>query len=130
MKRVSSVLSLILAYGVLSGQAPTASADELDPIKASPQTTRVLLENEWVRVLEAKVPPGGREPKHSHRPGVAIFLTDTDVESKAFPSEAVSRLQPKAGTATWNDARVHEVNNVGKTPVHVILVELKKDDRS
>lgn len=125
MKRLP--LGLLLTAGFLIGLA--ALADELDPVKVSPQTTKVLLENDWVRVLEAKVPPGGQEPKHRHPPGVTVFLTDIEIESTAFPEGVVSRQQRKASEAAWGDVRTHAVKNIGKTPVHAILVELKKLDQ-
>src|SRR5713226_2945191 len=85
MKRLSFISGLLLTFGLLIWLAAAAPADELDPVKVSPQTTKVLFENDWVRVLEAKVPPGGQEPKHRHLPGVAVFLTDIEIENTAFP---------------------------------------------
>jgi hypothetical protein len=129
MKWLLLASTLVFAYGLMTLPAYAALPDELDPVKVSPQTAKVLFENEWVRVLEAKVPPGGQEPKHRHPPGLTVFLTDIEIESTAFPEGVVSRQQRKSGEVAWGDVRVHAVKNIGKTPVHAILVELKKVDQ-
>jgi quercetin dioxygenase-like cupin family protein len=47
--------------------------DELDAVVAAPNSHRVVFENEKVRVLEVSVPPGTREPEHTHRwPSVVV----------------------------------------------------------
>ena len=125
MKRLPLAWALVAATGLLILHASAAPQDDLDPVKVSPQTVKVLFENEWVRVLEAKVPPSGHEPKHRHLPGVAVFLTHLEVESVSFPDGKVAKTHRKFGAALWHEPTVHEVRNVGKTPVHTIRVELK-----
>ncbi len=39
----------------------------MDAVVAAPESHRVLLENEDVRVLEVTIPAGHREPEHTHR---------------------------------------------------------------
>ncbi len=105
---------------------PTAtSQEELDPVKVAADTHRLLLDNRFVRVIEAKVPPGKVEPKHRHSHSVVIYLADYEVEMKSFPDGKVARAQRRNGTVSWSEAVVHEVRNIGKTPSHAIRVELK-----
>jgi hypothetical protein len=49
--------------------------DELDAVRAAPNSHKVLFENSMVRVLEVRVPPGTKEPFHHHRwPSIFISL--------------------------------------------------------
>ena len=49
---------------------------DLDPLKVTPQTHKLLFENQFVRVIESKVPAGETEPKHGHPRSVTVYLTD------------------------------------------------------
>ena len=53
---------LAVAVSASLSQVP----NPLDPLKVCPDTHKLLFENAVVRVIEAKVPPGQTEPKHSH----------------------------------------------------------------
>src|SRR5690348_6023675 len=49
--------------------------DELDAVRAAPDSHKVLFDNSIVRVLEVRVPPGTKEPFHIHRwPSIFIYL--------------------------------------------------------
>jgi anti-sigma factor RsiW len=85
----------------------------------------LLFQNALVRVIEAKVPAGKIEPRHSHPHGLTVYLADYEVETKTVPDNKAIRLQRKFGTVTWSEAVVHEVRNVGKTAAHAIRIELK-----
>jgi hypothetical protein len=66
--------------------------EQLDPLKIMPGTHRSLFENEFVRVIESKVPAGGAEPKHSHPHCVTISMADFDAEIKTFPARRVAYI--------------------------------------
>ena len=112
---------LAVAVSASLSQAP----NPLDPLMVCPDTHKLLFENAVVRVIEAKVPPGQTEPKHSHPRGITVYLADYDVETKTIPDNRVSRAQRKFGTVSWSEAVVHEVKNTGKTNSHAIRIELK-----
>jgi len=97
----------------------------LDPLKVTPQTHKLLFENQFVRLIESKAPTGGTEPKHEHPHSVTVYLADSDAEIKTFPDGKTSRVHRKAGTAGWSEATVHEIKNVGATSSHTIRIELK-----
>lgn len=88
-------------------------------------THKLLFENNFVRVIEAKVPAGKTEPRHKHPRGVTVYLASYEIEQKTFPDQKLARAQRKFGTVTWSDAVVHEVRNVGKTESYSVRVELK-----
>lgn len=104
---------------------PASSQENLDPLKVAADTHRLLYENALVRVISARVPAGKIEPKHRHPHGVTVYLADYEIENKNFPDGKVTRAQRKTGTATWSEATVHEIKNVGKTELFSIRVELK-----
>ena len=113
-----------MAVGLIAGRSGSAQ-DDLDPVKLMPDTHKVLFENAFVRVIEGRVPAGGFEPKHRHPHCVLVNLAEFDVEVKAYPDEKWNRMHRTFGTATWNEATVHEVRNVGSVPTHTVRIELR-----
>jgi hypothetical protein len=88
--------------------------DSLDALVAAPEHHSVLLENDRVRVLEARVEAGQTVPVHTHRwPGVQYVVSFADfvrrdgdgqvlVDSRAmdFPREGSIVLVVRAGSST------------------------------
>jgi hypothetical protein len=107
------------------GRLLHAQDKELDPLKVTPATHKLLFENQFVRVIESKAPAGETEPKHEHPHSVTVYLADADSEIRTFPDGKTNRVHRKAGTAAWSEAVVHEIKNVGATPSHTIRIELK-----
>jgi len=114
----------IAASGVF-GHLLQAQDKDLDPLKVTPRTHKLLFENQFVRVIESKVQTGGTEPKHGHPHSVTVYLADADTEIKTFPDGKSSLVHRTAGTAGWSEATVHEIKNVGATSSHTIRIELK-----
>jgi quercetin dioxygenase-like cupin family protein len=57
-------------------QNPQQWPDELDALIAAPQHHILLFENEAVRVLDTRIPPGQTVPLHTHRwPGTLYILS-------------------------------------------------------
>jgi hypothetical protein len=73
-----------IAIGIFVGRS-TAAQDDLDLVRLMPDTHKVIFENSFVRVVEGRIPAGGREIKHRHPHNVLVFLADFDAEIKAFP---------------------------------------------
>ena len=107
------------------GHLLQAQDRDLDPLKVTPQTHKLLFENQFVRVIESNVQAGGTEPKHEHPHSVTVYLADSDAEIKTFPDGKTRRVHRTAGTAGWSEGIVHEIKNVGATPSHTIRIELK-----
>lgn len=89
-----------------------------------PETQKVILENQFVRVFEIRVPPGVAEAMHSHGRGLTIALSDYDNETKT-PDGRVNHGHSKFGDVRWAEPVTHEARNVGSTEQHVIRIELK-----
>lgn len=123
MNRRQLILST-LGIGSALGRLVRAQ-DNLDPLKIMPNTHKLLFENQFVRVIDSRVPAGAEEAKHGHPHCVTVYLADVEFESKALPDGKTTRARRTAGTAEWSDATVHEVRNVGSTASHNIRIELK-----
>lgn len=100
------------------------SAD-VDPVTVSPESFSVLLENDQVRVVEYVLQPGQRDAWHTHPPKVSYVvdggtLRITTEDGQSFLTEE------HTGSAVWMDALgLHFAENVGETPVRIVLMEVK-----
>jgi hypothetical protein len=121
---------------VASAQSPHETwpyPDSLDAMIAAPNSHRVLLENDRVRVLEVTIPPHGKEPVHTHRWSSVMYM---DVPSKfryfdahgkaLFESGSDNRAAMKPMTMWFKPEEPHSVENLTDVPFHGIRVELKK----
>jgi hypothetical protein len=119
------VLLTLVIVGVTLATRATASQDDLDVLKVIPQNYRLVLDNAFVRVIEARIPPGTVEPPHRHFRGVSVCMGDYVIEHLATPESQWVRSQRKAGDVYWSESSVHQTRNVGTTPSHTIRIELK-----
>ena len=110
---------VLLARPVISQQ------DDQDVLKVIPENYTLLFENAFVRVIEARVPPGTEEKPHRHMRGVSVCMTEYTVESRILPDGQWVRSDRKHGTVYWSESSLHILRNVGKTTSHTIRVELK-----
>ena len=126
MKRREVLVAILksIAIGIVANQS-TAAQEDLDPVKLMPDTHKLVFENSFVRVVESRVPADGREIKHRHPKNVTVFLADFDAETRTFPVGKWTPIHRTFGTATWNEATVHEAKIGANAPSHTIRVELK-----
>ncbi len=109
---------------LVAGPALSQSPDQ-DVLKVIPENYTLLFENAFVRVIEARVPPGAEEKPHRHMRGVSVCMTEYTVESRILPDGAWVRSDRKLGTVYWSESSLHILRNVGKTTSHTIRIELK-----
>jgi quercetin dioxygenase-like cupin family protein len=115
----------VLVSFAFADQAPTIRPVPVDAVSASPDRFKVLLENPHVRVVEYVLLPGERDHWHTHPPKVSYVVSGgtlriTTEEGQSFLTDE------KTGSATWMDALGrHYGQNVGKTAVRIVLVEIK-----
>lgn len=127
IRSVKRTLVLAAAAGVLLIVARPAMSQQgdQDVLAVIPENYKLLYENAFVRVIEARVPPGTEEKPHRHMRGVSICMTEYTVESRILPDGAWVRSDRKHGTVYWSESSLHVLRNVGKTTSHTIRVELK-----
>ena len=124
MKRLL-VLGTAAALIIVVARPAVSQNDDQDVLKVIPENYKLLFENSFVRVIEARVPPGTEEKPHRHMRGVSICMTEYTVESRLLPDGQWTRSDRKHGTVYWSESSLHVLRNVGKTTSHTIRVELK-----
>ena len=102
-----------------------SAAAAQDVMKVAPESHKVLLENDQVRVLRVHMKPGDKAPMHSHPHNVAYFLTDARVKI-TLPNGKTEERNLKAGSSNWSEATTHAAENIGTTELEEIQIELKK----
>jgi quercetin dioxygenase-like cupin family protein len=108
----------------LKGAATPGAALAQDPVKVAPDTHKVLLENDRVRVLEFRGKPGEKTPMHSHPASVGYALSGGKIKF-TYPDGKTEERENKEGAARWNEAVTHAAENVGTTELHLVQIELK-----
>ena len=105
----------------------------LDALIAAPRHHTLLFENDVVRVLETKVPPGETTAVHTHCWPATLYVVSAsdfvrrDDAGKVLLDTRIARAKGKAGDAAWSPPLgPHTLENVGTTLIHVINVEVKK----
>jgi quercetin dioxygenase-like cupin family protein len=121
MNKLKSVARLV-ALLFLAG---SASVRAQDPAVVNADTIHVTLENTRVRVLEAKLPPGAKEKLHSH-PAYVVYVIEGGKVRNHAADGATSESELVAGATLYRDPLTHWAENIGKTTIHLILVELKE----
>ena len=96
-----------------------------DALKAAPNVSKLIMENDRVRVIDARFKPGVIAAMHSHPDHVLYIFNDGKM--KITPSNGKPQtMDLKTGQVIWMDATSHEAENLGKTDVHMLVVELKE----
>ena len=95
-----------------------------DPLKVAKNVYKFNMENDRVRVLEASFKPGDKAIMHDHPDHVVYVLNDGKINLKS--SGKTDLLDLKKGQAIFIKAQSHEAENIGKTDLHLLVVELKK----
>jgi hypothetical protein len=105
---------------------------ELDAVLAAPDSHRVLLENDQVRVLEVMIEPGVREPEHTHQ-ALSVMYIDSPARTRYYGANGTLEAEspPRSGPPAepvlrWLEPEgPHSVENIDTYRFHAIRVELK-----
>lgn len=98
---------------------------EIDFVESTPNKTKILLENEYVRVIEYTLKPGEKDSTHTHPPKTAYVISGGQLRiypenAKPFDAEEIS------GNVEWSEkVGKHFVENIGFTTVTILLTEVK-----
>jgi len=95
-----------------------------EPIKLHPTAYKVAFENERVIVMSLRLKPGEKIPMHSH-PDHVVYITSPGKIRFVFPEGAPLVSETKIGEVYWGPAGKHTTENIGKTEINAIVVELK-----
>ena len=102
------------------------AAPQVDALTASPENFRLILENDDVRVLEYTLLPGQRDRRHTHPQRVAHVISGGQLRV-GFPDGTHRDFNEIVGTSAWSKpSPLHDTQNIGTTPIKILLVEVKQ----
>jgi beta-alanine degradation protein BauB len=111
---------------VLALSVVATSAHAKDPTVTDGDKYKVIFENERVRVLEYRDLPGQKTNEH-HHPAFVLYALGPFKRAITLPDGKVLSREFKTGDTLWSDEQDHVGANVGDTPTHVVIVELKEE---
>ena len=104
--------------------------DSLDALVAAPRHHTLIFENDRIRVLDTRIPPGDIVPVHTHRwPAVyhAVSPGDfvrRDPEGKVLLDTRITPRKPHQSPLS-EPLIPHSVENVSASEIRLISVEMK-----
>jgi quercetin dioxygenase-like cupin family protein len=101
-----------------------ANAFAQDAVQTDGDKYKVILENECVRVLDYRDAPGEKTHQHRH-PRFVLYALAPFRRSLTLADGKVLVREFKAGDVMWSEAQTHIGENIGQTPTHVVIVEVK-----
>ena len=92
-----------------------------------PIGTKVLFENEHIRVWSVELEPKGRQPLHEHQHPYLIVATGAGKALMRWEDGREREIVDELGKVTYREASggPHELFNLEDTKFHSILVEIK-----
>jgi quercetin dioxygenase-like cupin family protein len=104
-------------------------SDRIDDIvEISPDIHKLLFENDVIRVLEVSVKPGDTVPLHRNPENINYILKPGTLRLSDPDGSSVD-IQLTEGQVIPAPVGQHAVENVGKTEVRTICIELKSVDK-
>ncbi|MFT6867510.1 MAG: quercetin dioxygenase-like cupin family protein [Cyclobacteriaceae bacterium] len=98
---------------------------EIDIVKVSPDNYKVLLENEYVRIVEYALKTGEKDNLHNHPANTEYVVSGGNIRVYPENGQPVDNSEV-TGTVFWADKTTkHYVENIGNTTVKILLHEIK-----
>ena len=117
MKTLIPILGISVLVAFIAGAQ--------DPAKVDPQHYKVLLDNEYLRIIDVRQQPGDKSPMHSH-PHHAVYALDGSTLKSTSSDGKTNTFTMKTGQVVWRDAETHTIEIIGTTPSHALDIEIKK----
>ena len=117
---ITKLICAAMAIPMLSVAAFAA-----DPIVTDGDKYKIKFENDRKRVLEYMDMPGDKTHEH-HHPAFLLYALSPFKRKIGLPNGKVIMREFKAGEMLWSDEQTHTGENVGDTPTHVLMIEMKQ----
>jgi hypothetical protein len=111
----------MLSFAVMLLTGPVLAQD---PAVSDADKYKVLLENDQVRVLEYKDLPEQKTHPHVH-PRFVAYAVQPFKRRLTLGDGRVLTREFQAGDVLYSIGETHVGENIGSTPTHVILIEMK-----
>ena len=108
--------------------SPATELPATDGVTIHDPNISVVLENAYVRVLSVRVPPGEKEPFHTHTwPAVVVYFRLPPSQRISADGKKTPRGELKEMQVTFdsNSQSSHSVENLGKEMYQAYRVEIK-----
>jgi len=108
--------------------APAPALPATDAVTIHDPNISVVLENAYVRVLSVRVPPGEKEPWHTHTwPAVVVYFRLPPSQRLSPDGKKTPRAELKEMQVTFdsNSQPSHSIENLGKVAYQAYRVEIK-----
>src|SRR5665213_1593040 len=112
--------------------APATDLPATDAVKIHDPNISVVLENAYLRVLSVHVPPGEKEPWHTHTwPAVVVYFRLPPSQRLSPEGKKTPRAELKEMQVTFDPSSqpLHSVENLGTVTYQVYRVEIKPTTR-
>lgn len=97
-----------------------------DPVDVNPGKYTVVFENEYVRLLEYKDNPGDKSVMHEHPDHLVYSMSEWEREFTSVDG-TTTKGKAKPGDAFWAPGGKHFGKNIGTSPTHALIFELKNN---
>ncbi len=118
-KKLGLLLSFLLGIGIATFAAQKAT----DSTVVDPDVHQVVLENDHIRVLEARAAPGWKSPMHTH-PALLVVSIGSARVKLSTPDGQTQFLDLRPGTVFWTDGVEHSWELLAGD-LHAVAIEVK-----
>jgi quercetin dioxygenase-like cupin family protein len=118
-------LPILLCFLACAAFSQPAHAQAIDPVPVSPDRYRVLVDNNDVRVVEYVLRPGERDEWHTRPAKVSYVVSGGTLRITRADGTSSVADERQATAQLMNTSGRHYATNVGKTPVRVVVTEVK-----
>ena len=121
---MESKFAVLLAFCLGTGLGSAVAQKSKDSTIVDPDVHQVVLENDQVRVLEARAAPGWKSPMHSHPPLLLVSLGSARLKFHT-PEGQTQIVDFRPGTVLWRDKPFEHSWELLAGDLHVVAVEIK-----
>ncbi|MFZ5979292.1 MAG: hypothetical protein ACOYVF_01545 [Candidatus Zixiibacteriota bacterium] len=99
---------------------------EQDVSQTSPEIAKLLLDNDYIRVIEVYLEPGEEIKTHRGISRVVYSLVPYKIDYVTEETDVSGQKTFEAGHTHWHQSGSHSLVNIGGTPMHDLIFEFKK----
>ncbi len=126
MKKIIFTFTGVLLF-ILVSVVITEKVLAQDAAEVAPDSYKVLLENDRVRVLEYQIKPGKKDAMHSHPANIVYSITPGKFMF-TLPDGKTMVRELKAGGVLFLEAETHSTENMGAES-NGLIIELKEPQK-
>jgi len=123
IKEISCAFALLLGAIPLSSHATAQTSPP--PWEASPDVYKVIGETAQYRIILATWKPGQIDSPHSHKAGLAVYLTDCALRNHRPENAPVDNAFKAGQTRSTSGTPSHRTENIGNADCQLLHIDMK-----